>query len=84
MTASQVRASVNRTRMPRAASHANTPAPERKPISSATPTTTTSETRFATSEVSTCAHSTDERAIGMEWNRSKMPLDASVNSRNAV
>ena len=37
-------------------------------------TTTTSEIRLATSEVSTCAHSTDERAIGMDWNRSKMPL----------
>ena len=37
-----------------------------------------------TSEVSTCAHSTDDRAIGMEWNRSKMPLCRSVNNRTAV
>ena len=34
----------------------------------------TSESPLATSEVRTCAHSTDERAIGMDWNRSKMPL----------
>lgn len=59
--------------MPATASHARTPAPERKPMSSATSTTTTSEIRLATSEVSTCAQSTDDRAIGMEWNRSKMP-----------
>jgi len=50
----------------------------------ATPTTTTTETRLATSEVSTCAHSTDERAIGMDWKRSKMPLCMSVKSRKAV
>ena len=36
------------------------------------------------SEVSTCAHSTDDREIGIEWNRSKMPLCRSVNSRTAV
>jgi len=26
------------------------------------------------SEVRTCPHSTDERAIGIEWNLSKLPL----------
>jgi hypothetical protein len=51
---------------------------------SAASTTTTSDIRMATSEVSTCAHSTDDRAIGMEWNRSKMPLFMSRKSRNAV
>ena len=29
---------------------------------------------LATSDVSTWAHSTADRAIGMDWNRSKMPL----------
>ena len=53
-------------------------------MSRATPTTTTSEIRLATSEVSTCAHSTPDRAIGMDWNRSKIPLCMSVKSRNAV
>ena len=36
---------------------------------------------FATTEVSTCPHSTAERAIGMDWNRSKMPPETSVKSR---
>ena len=84
MTASQVKARVNRIRMPATASHASTPAGERKPMTTATSTTTTIETRLATSEVSTCAHSTDDRAIGMDWKRSKMPLFMSRNSRNAV
>ena len=70
--------------MPATASQASTPAPERKPMTRATPTTTTSEITLATSEVSTCAHSTPDRAIGMDWNRSKMPLCMSVKSRNAV
>src|SRR5215468_9848202 len=71
MTAIQVNARVNRIRMPATASQASTPAPERKPISRATSTTTTSEIRLATNEVSTCAQSTDERVTGMEWKRSK-------------
>jgi hypothetical protein len=50
----------------------------------ATPTTTTSEIRLATTEVRTCAHSTAGRAIGIDWNRSKMPLCMSRKSRNAV
>jgi len=70
--------------MPATASHASTPAPERKPMTRATSTTTTSEIRLATTEVSTCAHRTDDRAIGMDWNRSKMPLFISRKSRNAV
>ena len=36
---------------------------------------------LATSEVSTCAHNTDERAIGIDWNRSKMPPFMSRKSR---
>ena len=67
--------------MPAIASQASTPAPERKPISRATPTTTTSEIRLASSEVSTCDHSTDDRAIGIDWNRSKMPPFISRKSR---
>src|SRR5499427_2485276 len=59
MTAIHVNARVNRVRMPATASHSSTPAPERKPMRRATSTTTTSEIRLATSEVSTCAHSTD-------------------------
>ena len=70
--------------MPATPSHAGTPAPVRKPMSSATPTTITSEIRLATSEVSTCAHSTPDRAIGMDWKRSKIPLFMSMKSRNAV
>jgi hypothetical protein len=50
----------------------------------ATRTTSTSEIRLEATEVSTCAHSTLERAIGMDWNRSKIPLCTSVKSRYAV
>src|SRR5436190_13791110 len=67
MTASQVSASVNRMRMPATASQASMPAGERKPMTTATTTTTTIETRLATSDVNTCAHRTDERAIGIDW-----------------
>ena len=84
ITASQVSASVNSSRTPATASQASGPALERNPTSSATSTTTTSEIAFATSDVSTCAHSTDERAIGIERNRSKIPLRTSRNSRYAV
>ena len=70
--------------MPATASHASAPAPERNPMATATSTTTTSEIRLAASEVSTCDHSTVERAIGMDWNRSKMPPCISVKSRTAV
>ena len=70
--------------MPATASHASRPAPDLKPRSSATSTTTTTEIRLATRDVSTCAHRTDERAIGMDWKRSTMPLDLSMKSRNAV
>ena len=74
MTASQVSARVNSARIPATASQASRPAEVRNPIRSATSTMITSVIPLATSEVSTCAHSTDDRAIGMEWNRSKMPL----------
>lgn len=37
-----------------------------------------------TSEVSTWAHSTEERLMGMEWNRWNKPLCTSVNRRIAV
>jgi hypothetical protein len=84
LTASQVTASVNSTMMPSTPSQATTPAPERNPIATATRTTSTSETRFAISEVSTCPHRTAERAIGIDWNRSKIPLETSVKSRKAV
>ena len=50
----------------------------------ATPTTTASETEFATSEVRTCAQSTDERAIGIDRKRSKSPPCLSRKSRKAV
>jgi hypothetical protein len=35
-------------------------------------------------EVSTCAHSALDLAIGMDWSRSKIPLVISVNSRSAL
>src|SRR5450755_886350 len=44
ITASQVSASVNRARMPATASHAGTPADERKPMTRATRTMTRTET----------------------------------------
>ena len=62
-------------------SQASTPASERKPIASATSTTSASETRFATTEVSTCAHSTADREMGIDWNRSKIPPETSMKSR---
>jgi hypothetical protein len=46
--------------------------------------TTTGETRLAITEVITCPHRTAERAIGIDWNRSKIPLEMSVKSLNAV
>src|SRR5689334_20060731 len=84
ITAIQVSASVNNTRMPATASHASTPADDRKPMRSATPTMTTTEIPLDSTEVRTWPHSTDERAIGIEWNLSKMPLCRSLNSRKAV
>ena len=84
ITAIQVNAKMNRIRMPPTSSQAVTPAPDRNPMRSATSTTTTIEIRFAASEVSTCAHSTPDRAIGMDWNRSKIPPCTSENSRLAV
>jgi hypothetical protein len=78
ITAIQVSASVKSTRMPAIASHARMPAPDRKPIATATSTTSTRAIRLATREVSTCPHSTADRAIAMDWNRSKMPPDTSV------
>jgi hypothetical protein len=47
-------------------------------------TTSTIEIRVETTEVSTCAHSTLERAIGSDWKRSKIPVCMSVKSRSAV
>src|SRR5215831_5417992 len=66
ITATHVNARVNRIRMPATASQAPTPAPVRKPMMRATPTTIASEIRLAITEVSTCAHSTPDRAIGMD------------------
>src|SRR6476646_4960998 len=67
ITAIQVSARVKSTRMPAMASHGSTPAEERKPITSATRMMTTTETALDTSDVRTCPHRTDERAIGIEW-----------------
>ena len=47
-------------------------------------TTSTTEIRVETSEVSTCAQSTLERAIGSDWKRSKIPVCRSEKSRSAV
>ena len=70
--------------MPATAAQASTPAPERKPMTRAASTTTRTDIAMAAKEVSTCAHSADDRAIGMEWNRSKIPLCRSRKSRYAV
>ena len=70
--------------MPATASHAATEAPVRNPMISATPMTIAIDTRLATSEVSTCAQSTLDLAIGIDWKRSKMPPCMSRNSRYAV
>ena len=70
--------------MPATASQAATDAPVRNPMISATPMTIAIDARFAASEVSTCAQSTLDRAIGMDWKRSKMPPCRSRNSRYAV
>ena len=84
ITASQVRARVNSVRMPITDSHAAGPAEGRKPSAKPTPKMIATVTPLATSDVRTCAHSTLDRAIGMEWNRSTMPPCRSVNSRKAV
>src|SRR3981081_77929 len=84
ITATQVRASVNSKRIPATATQASTPAGERKPMRSATRTMTTTEIALDTSEVRTCPQSTDERAIGIEWHLSEMPLWRSLNRRKAV
>ena len=41
------------------------------------------EVMLATSEVNTCAHSDDGRAIGIDWKRSKMPPACPRKSRYA-
>lgn len=81
IAAIHVKASVNNASIPATASHDNTPADERKPIISATRMMTATEMALDTSEVSTCPHSAAERAIGMEWNRSNIPLCISINRR---
>ena len=70
--------------MPATASQASTPPPSGSPKSRAASTTTATDIAMAASEVSTCAHSTDDLAIGIEWNRSKIPLCRSRKSRYAV
>ena len=70
--------------MPATASHPATEAPVRNPMISATPMTIATEAMFATRDVSTCAQSTLDLAIGMDWKRSKMPPCRSRNSRYAV
>src|SRR6476619_6534738 len=58
ITAIQVSVSVNSSRRPATASHASTPADERKPMRSATRTMAATEIALDTSEVRTCPHST--------------------------
>ncbi len=50
-------------------------------MSRATPVTIATEARFATTDVSTCAHSTLERAIGIDRKRSTIPPCMSRKSR---
>src|SRR5215469_4569267 len=84
ITATQVNASVTNARMPTTASQDRMPADERKPMSNATSTMTTTEIALETSEVRTCPHSHVEGAIGMERKRSMIPRCTSVNTRRAV
>ncbi len=44
----------------------------------------TTEIAFDTSDVSTCPHSTDERATGIELNRATIPFWVSLKIRTAV
>ncbi len=84
MIASQVSARVNSIRMP----ITSEPGPDARPGAEAhqepDPEDDREGDRVRREDVSTWAHKTLDRAIGMEWNRSKMPLCISVNSRNAV
>src|SRR5690349_5764865 len=66
ITASHVRASMNNPSMPVTSSHSQTLAPGRKPMRRATRIITTTDMELETSDVSTCAHNTDERATGIE------------------
>ena len=70
--------------MPATASQAVRPALDRKPMSRAIPMMMATEIALDTSEVSTCPHSTDERATGMELNRATIPFWVSVKIRTAV
>src|SRR5579875_1128695 len=73
ITASHVSASVKSTSIPATSSHSTTLALERKPMMRAMRMMTTTEMALETSDVSTCAHKTDERDTGMEWNRENNP-----------
>src|SRR6478672_12363656 len=84
ITATQVKDRVNNARMPMTASQDRMPADERKPIIKATRMMTTSESALETSEVSTCPHSKEDEAIGMERKRSMIPFCTSLNKRYAV
>src|SRR4051812_46320138 len=64
--ASQVSANMNSKSIPATSSHSSMPALGRKPMMTATRIITTTVMVFETSDVSTCAHSIDERATGIE------------------
>jgi hypothetical protein len=84
MTATHVKANANSTRIPAAASHAKMPAPLRNPIKSATRKMITRVAIVDTSEVSTCAQSTEERLTGIALKRANSPFCISPNSLKAV
>ena len=84
MTATHVSASVNSARIPATASQAARSRRGAEPHEQAHQHDDHDRDRVGANDVSTCAQSTDGREIGMEWNRSKIPLCRSVNSRTAV
>src|SRR6266568_4283770 len=82
--ASQEIARMNAMIMPAAASQCAGLAVGCQPTARATPITSAVASRFRARLAAMCPARTDELAIGMERNRSTMPLDMSVATATAV
>ena len=83
ITASQVRARVNSTRMPDlepGQEAGSRPEPHQQSHQD----DQHEGEEIGDQEVSTCAQRIDERAIGIDWKRSRMPPETSRKSRKAV
>lgn len=83
-TASQVSASVSRSRRPAAAIHSTRPAFGRNPISSAMPMTSAVLNIVWIRLPTTCPVSSEARAIAIVRNRATMPSVMSVQTDTAV